>query len=164
MSESRVHKDVSSKLSQIPNVNVRHLESLPTQSGHYDSKTEQKFWDEADTIVLEFPMYWYHSPSVLRQYIDDVLTDDWAYEGAYELEGKNLLVLTTTGGEKSEYNAVGEHGFTMSEILTPYKSLTKYTKMNYLPELVIYAANFLSVEELESQTSTIVEKIRALTK
>jgi putative NADPH-quinone reductase len=164
LASSITHRNLSSRLAEIENVSVRHIDNLPLKNGHFDAKTEQVLWDEVNTIVLEFPMYWYHSPASLKQYLDDVLTEDWAYQNAYALEGKNLVILTTTGGIESEYGETGEHGFPVSEVLTPYKSTAVFTKMRYLPELVIYAANFLPEAELEIQLVEVVNKIRALTK
>lgn len=163
LESSNVHRNLSQRLAQIENVNVRHIDSLPTKNTHFDAKTEQPLWDEADTIILEFPMYWYHSPASLKQYLDDVLTEDWAYQNAYSLEGKKLTVLTTTGGVESEYAASGEHGFDLSSVLTPYKSTASFTKMKYIPELVIYAANFLTEAELESEFNRIVQAVTSFT-
>lgn len=160
---SNTHKTISTKLATLPGVTVRHIDELPTLNGHYATKVEQDLWDLADTIVLEFPLYWYHSPASLKQYLDDVLTDDWAYQNEYRLEGKNLVVLTTTGGIEDLYASGGEHGYAISEILTPYKSLASFTKMNYLPELVIYAANFMPAEELDSEVNRIYAEIEKLT-
>ncbi len=164
LESSNVHRNLSQRLSKIENVTVRHIDQLPTKNTHFDAKTEQALWDEADTIILEFPMYWYHSPASLKQYLDDVLTEDWAFQNAYALEGKQLMVLTTTGGVESEYSANGEHGFDLSSVLTPYKSTASFTKMKYIPELVIYAANFLTESELESEFIRIVQSVTELTK
>ena len=161
---SNTHKTISTKLATLPGVTVRHIDELPTSNGHYPNKVEQDLWNSADTIVLEFPLYWYHSPASLKQYLDDVLTDDWAYQNEYKLEGKNLVVLTTTGGIEELYASGGEHGYAISEILTPYKSLASFTKMNYLPELVIYAANFMPAEELDSEINRICAEVEKLTK
>ncbi len=164
LASSATHRNLSAKLAELPNVTVRHIDSLPTVDGHYDTKAEQEYWNNVDTIILEFPMYWYHSPASMKQYLDDVLTDDWAYQGDYQLEGKNLLVLTTTGGIESEYGDLGEHGYPLTEVLTPYKSTASFTKMNYLPELVIYAANFLPENELQAEFSRISAEVAKLTK
>ena len=161
---SNSHKNISTHLANIPGVTVRHIDEVALTSGHFDSKVERKFWQSAGTIILEFPLYWYHSPALLKQYLDDVLTDDWAYESNYDLAGKNLQVLTTTGGIEELYSASGEHGFKLSEILTPYKAIASFTKMNYLPELAIYAANYLSESELQSEIDQIAARISDLTK
>lgn len=161
---SFTHQHLATKLAQIPNVTVRHIDQIERAGTHFDAKAEQKLWDEADTIVLEFPLYWYHGPASLKQYLDDVLTTDWAFEGAHELAGKNLLILTTTGGLESEYKPGGDHGFTVSEVLTPFKATAHITKMNYLPEIVIYAAKLQDEKELDAQLENVGAQIELLTK
>lgn len=163
LSTSKTHLAISTKLASTAGVTVRHIDQLSRNGEHFDAKEEQKLWEDADSIILEFPLYWYHSPASLKQYLDDVLTENWAYQDAYKLEGKNLQVLTTTGGIEELYSAKGEHGFSLSEILTPYKAIASFTKMNYLPELAIYAANFLKPEELESQITQVCDQIKSIT-
>lgn len=160
---SYTHQHLAEKLSQIPGVTVRHIDQIQRSGTHFDHKAEQVIWDSAETIVLEFPLYWYHGPASLKQYLDDVLTTDWAFEGAHKLDGKNLQILTTTGGLESEYKAGGDHGFTVSEVLTPFKATANITKMNYLPEIVIYAAKLQSDADLQGQLDKVVEQIQGLT-
>jgi putative NADPH-quinone reductase len=71
---SFTHQHLAKQLENISNVTVRHIDQLPRIGDHFDHKFEQALWDDADTIVLEFPMYWYHGPASLKQYLDDVLT------------------------------------------------------------------------------------------
>lgn len=163
LSTSNTHLAISTKLANTSGVTVRHIDQLSRNGVNFDPKEEQKLWEKADSIILEFPLYWYHSPASLKQYLDDVLTEDWAYQDAYKLENKNLQVLTTTGGIEELYSAKGEHGFSLSEILTPYKAMASFTKMNYLPELAIYAANFLKPEELEAQITQVCDSVKNLT-
>jgi len=161
---SFTHQHLVEELAKIPGVTVRHIDQIQRTGPHFDHKVEQIIWDSADTIVLEFPLYWYHGPSSLKQYLDDVLTTDWAFEGAHKLAGKNLQILTTTGGLESEYKAGGDHGFTVSDVLTPFKATANITKMNYLPEIVIYAAKLQSETDLQGQLDKVVEQIHGLTK
>ena len=161
---SFTHQHLSAKLAEIPGVTVRHIDQLSRDGLHFDAKGEQEIWDQADTIVLEFPLYWYHGPASLKQYLDDILTTDWAFEGAHELAGKNLLILTTTGGLESEYHKDGDHGFTVSEVLTPFKATAHITKMNYLPEIVIYAAKLQDESELQNQLADVCKQIADLTR
>ena len=161
---SFTHQHLSAKLAEIPGVTVRHIDQIPHAGLHFDAKAEQVFWDEADTIVLEFPLYWYHGPASLKQYLDDILTTEWAFEGAHKLAGKNLLILTTTGGLESEYRKDGDHGFTVSEVLTPFKATAHITKMNYLPEIVIYAAKLQNETDLQNQLTQVCDQIAELTK
>jgi len=46
---------------------------------------------EHDRIVLQFPMYWYSMPPLLKKWLDDVLTYNFAYGSKGDkLKGKDL--------------------------------------------------------------------------
>ena len=53
-------------------VRVRYLYDLYPH-GRIDVAAEQAVLEEAERIVLQFPMYWYSSPALLKQWQDDVL-------------------------------------------------------------------------------------------
>lgn len=161
---SFTHQHLSAKLAELDHVTVRHIDQIERSGLHFDPKVEQELWNQADTIVLEFPLYWYHGPASLKQYLDDVLTPDWAFENAFEIAGKNLQILVTTGGIEAEYSSTGLHGFSVSEVLTPFKATAHMTKMNYLPEIVIYAAKLQDETALANQLDDVCAKIAALTK
>ena len=74
------------------------------------------------------------------------------------------MILVTTGGLESDYNASGSHGFTVSEVLAPFKATAHMTQMNYLPEIVIYAAKLQDQADLAKQLDGVVAQIEALTK
>ena len=62
-----------------------------------DIKREQLLLSEADLIILQFPLWWYCMPALLKGYIDRVFSMGWAYGGAQALAGKKVLVCMTTG-------------------------------------------------------------------
>lgn len=60
---SRINKAFEQAIAD--DVNVRHMYEL-YPNNQVDVMTEQTTLTEADRIVLQFPMYWYNSPSLLR--------------------------------------------------------------------------------------------------
>ena len=44
-----------------------------------DVKTEQKILEVSDRIVLQFPIYWYQTPALMKQWFDVVFEYGWAY-------------------------------------------------------------------------------------
>lgn len=73
---SRINKAFEQAIAD--DVNVRHMYEL-YPNNQVDVMTEQTTLTEADRIVLQFPMYWYNSPSLLKEWQDKVLTYGWAY-------------------------------------------------------------------------------------
>jgi glutathione-regulated potassium-efflux system ancillary protein KefF len=90
----------------IPSVTIRRLDQV-NKNYNFNLEEEQKALTEADVIVLEFPMYWYSYPALLKKYIDDVLSHGFAYgsEGI-KLRGKRLILSLTTGAPAEAYRDV----------------------------------------------------------
>lgn len=44
-----------------------------------DVKVEQQLLLAHDRIVFQFPLYWYSSPPLLKQWFDEVFTFGWAH-------------------------------------------------------------------------------------
>ena len=57
-------------------IQIRHLESIlaEQESNHFDKRIERACLQEADRIIFQFPFYWYQCPSVMKQWMDEVLT------------------------------------------------------------------------------------------
>ena len=64
-------------------------------------KAEQEAIKNADFIILQFPLYWYGTPALLKKWIDDVLYD---YFKGNRLSGKfkdkAIIASVTIGGSK----------------------------------------------------------------
>ena len=55
-----------------------------------DVKKEQEKLVKADVIILQFPMFWYNAPALMRQWFESVLEHDFAYGSKGKaLEGKD---------------------------------------------------------------------------
>ena len=70
-----------------------------------DVAAEQEKLKWADVIVLQFPVFWYSMPSLLRKWIEDVVVHGSAYgsEGT-ALQGKKLIASFTTGAPAESYS------------------------------------------------------------
>ena len=94
-----------------------------------------------DIIILQFPFYWYSTPSILKEWQDLVLEYGFAYghEGK-ALEGKVLLCAVSTGGPHAAYMPDGYNRFTMRQLLAPVEQMADLCGMTYLPPLVLHGA------------------------
>lgn len=63
---------------------------------------EQKRLLDHDIIIFQFPLYWYSTPAILKEWQDLVLEYGFAYgTDGNELQGKKLLCSITAGGKKT---------------------------------------------------------------
>ena len=98
-----------------------------------DVNAEQDILEASDRIVLQFPMYWYSTPALLKQWEDDVLLYGWAYGSTGNaLAGKELLVAVSTGGAGDAYSRESSYGYTITELLRPLQATANMVQMTYL--------------------------------
>lgn len=96
---------------------------------------------QADRIVLQFPLYWYSSPPVLKAWLDQVLLMGFAYgPTGSALAGKEMVLAVTTGGPAESYQHAAFNNFTMDEFLTPFQQTATMVGMRYLTPYVLHSA------------------------
>ena len=94
-----------------------------------------------DLVVFQFPLYWYSTPSLLKEWQDLVLQHGFAYgHDGDKLAGKTLLVAITTGGSDEAYTLAGYQHFPLRTFLTPLEQTARLCKMTFLPPYVLYSA------------------------
>lgn len=106
-----------------------------------DIDKEQRRLRDHDVIVFMFPMYWYSTPSILKEWQDLVLEHGFAYghEGT-ALKGKQFLCAVSTGGPKKAYQCDGSNHYTIQELLQPLEQTAQLCGMEYLPPFVLFGA------------------------
>ena len=123
-------------------IQVRHLESILTARGseHFDKTLERACLQEADRIIFQFPFYWYQCPSVMKQWMDEVLMLNLSQKNKM----KELGIVVTVGVKRNRYTAGGSVGFRIEELLRPYQALANQLGWNYQTPFVIYQFQYLS--------------------
>ena len=108
---------------------------------HIDIDREQQRLLDHDVIVFMFPLYWYSTPSILKEWQDLVLEYGFAYgKDGIALKGKTFLCSVTAGGVSEAYNAQGFNHYTLRELLRPLEQTADLTGLNYLPPLALFGA------------------------
>lgn len=143
-------------------VNRRLLESLVLREGltisdlyekypdfNIDVMAEQALVEAHDRIIFQFPMYWYSTPSLLKEWFDLVLEYGWAYgNGGEALRGKTAQVITTAGGSVEAYSREGYNGYPIDELLRPIERTAILCGMEWSEPCVIYNAMHLDSDSM----------------
>jgi glutathione-regulated potassium-efflux system ancillary protein KefG len=88
-----------------------------------DVEAEQQRLLDHQLIILQFPMYWYSSPALLKEWLDMVWLHGFAYgQRGTGLRGKTMLAVLTTGGDADAYRPGGMNRFSMTEFLRPLEA------------------------------------------
>ena len=114
------------------NIRFRNLiELYPNYKIDIRAEQEALIW--AENIVLQFPLYWYNVPAILKLWMDEVLEYGFAYgKTGNKLNGKNLLFSFTTGGPQESYSSTGRNNFEISSLLNPHKQTSNLMGCNFL--------------------------------
>jgi glutathione-regulated potassium-efflux system ancillary protein KefG len=92
-------------------------------------------------IVFQFPLFWYSSPSLVKEWIDLVLEHGFAYgEEGDKLAGKSLMLAVTAAGPEAAYSPEGYQHFPLRTFLTPFEQTARLSKMRFLAPYVLHAS------------------------
>jgi glutathione-regulated potassium-efflux system ancillary protein KefG len=114
-----------------------------------DIQKEQRLLLKHDIIVWHHPFYWYSAPALLKEWMDLVLEHGFAY-GMHgrELEGKKVLSVISTGGQKAVYSVEGRNKYTINQFLVPYRQSANLCRMDYLPPFVVHGSHTINEPEI----------------
>ncbi|MDC8830679.1 NAD(P)H-dependent oxidoreductase [Alteromonas gilva] len=94
-----------------------------------------------DIIVFQFPMYWYSTPSILKEWQDLVLEYGFAYgTDGTALAGKRFLCALSAGGREEAFQSDGFNHFTLRELLQPLEQMADITRMVYLAPFALFGS------------------------
>ena len=106
-----------------------------------DVAREQQRLLDHDVILFQFPLYWYSTPSIIKEWQDLVLQHGFAYghEGD-KLAGKTMMLAITAGGPQEAYTAKGYQHYPLRTFLTPLEQTARLCKMRFAPPYALYGA------------------------
>lgn len=87
-----------------------------------DVAAEQRRLSGAETLVLQFPLYWYGMPALMKKWMEDVCTYGFAHGSTGDkLRGKRLIASFTSGAPEEMYRHGGAQNYTIEEFLPPLR-------------------------------------------
>lgn len=158
LEKSRVHRRLLARLPDHPDLTFHDLyEEYPRLD--VDVAREQALLDEHQTILFQFPFYWYSTPPLLKQWQDLVLEHGWAYGSTGRaLEGKEAGAVLSAGGSPEAYCAEGHNRFTVRQLLAPLEQTIRLCRMRYLPPWVVFGTHGMAPAAIDERA----EEYRAL--
>jgi NAD(P)H dehydrogenase (quinone) len=134
-----------------------------------DVKTEIENLIWADTLILQFPLWWFAMPAILKGWVDRVYAYGFAYGvgehsdqrwgdryGEGTLAGKRAMLIVSTGGWEEHYSARGVNG-PIDDLLFPINhGILYYPGYDVLPPFVIYRVDLFK----ETDFAPVAERLR----
>ncbi len=140
-----------------------------------DIRAEQHKLAWADAVVLQFPLWWYGMPAILKGWFDRVFVKGFGYGvadprhhgrtlryGEGNLAGKRALVVVTTGSPEAALGPRGING-QLDHVLFPLLHGTLwYTGMSVLPPVAVYGADRISPEQYQAAVALLRERVTSI--
>ncbi|MDN5986764.1 MAG: NAD(P)H-dependent oxidoreductase [Hafniaceae bacterium] len=122
----------------------------------------------ADTVIFQFPLWWFSMPAIMKGWVERVYAYGFAYGvgehndshwgdryGEGTLAGKRAMLMVTAGGWQPHYSARGING-PINDILFPiHHGILHYPGFDVLPPFVIYHTSKVNPDSY----ATICEKL-----
>jgi len=125
-----------------------------------DVPAEQAALRAAKLVVWLHPVQWYSMPPLMKLWLDEVFAFGWAYgPGGDALRGKDLWLVTSTGGPEASYRPDGYNRYFFDAFLYPYEQTAALTGMRWLPPLALHGAHRASAAELAQHAELGVQRL-----
>ena len=119
------------------------------QSADIAREQQKLLW--ADAVILQFPLWWFSMPAILKGWVERVFAYGFGYgvgehsdarwgdrDGEGTLAGKRAMLIVTAGGWESHYSPRGING-PIEEVLFPiHHGILYYPGFDVLPPFVAY--------------------------
>ncbi|APO76813.1 flavodoxin-like protein [Rhizobium etli 8C-3] len=140
-----------------------------------DVKAEQAKLLRADVLILQFPLWWFTMPAILKGWVDRVYAYGFAYGvgehndqrwgdryGEGTLAGKRAMLIVTTGGWREHYSPSGING-PIDDLLFPINhGILHYSGYTVLPPFVTYRVDRLDDAGFAQAAAALRERMRTL--
>ncbi|WP_117234042.1 NAD(P)H-dependent oxidoreductase [Vibrio maerlii] len=104
------------------------------------AKEQQRLIDH-DVVIFQFPLFWYSTPAILKEWQDLILEYGFAYgHDGKALHGKKFLCAISAGGPKSAYRPEGSNNYPIEDLLRPLENMASLTGMTYLAPFALFGA------------------------
>lgn len=137
------------------------------------AEVDKLLW--ADTLILQFPLWWYAMPAILKGWVDRVYAYGFAYGvgehsdkrwgdrfGEGTLAGKRAMLIVTAGGWEEHYSARGVNG-PIDDLLFPINhGILYYPGYDVLPPFVVYRVDRFGEADFEPVAERLRERMRTL--
>ncbi|MDZ5449283.1 NAD(P)H-dependent oxidoreductase [Labrys sp. ZIDIC5] len=137
------------------------------------AEIEKLLW--ADVLILQFPLWWFAMPAILKGWVDRVFAYGFAYGvgehserrwgdryGEGTLAGKRSMLIVTAGGWEEHYTPRGING-PIDDLLFPiHHGILYYPGYDVTPPFVAYRADSLKEAGFEALAERLRDRMRTL--
>ncbi|UQA94179.1 NAD(P)H-dependent oxidoreductase [Streptomyces halobius] len=139
-----------------------------------DIRSEQEKLAWADTLIVQFPLWWYGMPAILKGWFDRVFVKGFAFGitdpatgrpqryGDGKLAGKRAMVIVTAGARAATLGPRGVNG-DLNDLLFPLQHGTLwYTGISVVPPLLIPSADRATPDDYATAATRLRDRLPSL--
>jgi len=144
----------------------KHAFASHTQSADVEEEQRKLMW--ADALILQFPLWWFSMPAILKGWVERVYAYGFAYGvgehssrrwgeryGQGVFKGKRAMLIVTAGGWETHYSARGVNG-RIEDLLFPiHHGILFYPGFDVLPPFLIYHTSQLNEARFQDELSAL---------
>lgn len=132
-----------------------------------DIVAEQEKLRRADLLILQYPMWWFGMPAIMKGWVDRVFTRGFAYLPGRKhdtglMSGKTALVSVTTGTSADTYAPDGIDGALLSVLWPVHNGILRYCGFEVVAPIATHAAGRLSAHERARLLADYAEYVGAV--
>jgi NAD(P)H dehydrogenase (quinone) len=156
-----------------PSLDSLHAFEAGTQTPDVAAEQRKLLW--ADAVVLQFPLWWYSMPAILKGWVERIYAYGFAYGvgehsdthwgdrfGQGTLAGKRAMLVVTAGGWASHYAPRGING-PMDDLLFPIQhGILYYPGFDVLPPFVVHRTHKVDEAAYARITKELGQRMDAL--
>ncbi len=156
-----------------PSQNSRRAFASGRQSPDIAAEQDKLRW--ADALILQFPLWWFSMPAILKGWVDRVYAYGFAYGvgehsdarwgdryGEGTMVGKRAMLIVTTGGWASHYSPRGING-PIDDLLFPIQhGILHYPGFDVLPPFVVYRTSRIDEARFADIREQLGERLDSL--
>lgn len=164
LSASRANAALLQRIRLQPGAEIIDLYARYGDKRAINVEAEAQSLIAADAIVLQFPLQWYSTPSLLKEWQDQVLTQMMYVAPQTQgclLAGKPVMVVATAGATFEDYTPEGRNGVSVSELLLPLQAMANRCGLRWLPPFVVYDTRNLGDEALTEAGESLLLHLAA---
>ncbi|KPC54240.1 NAD(P)H-dependent oxidoreductase [Amantichitinum ursilacus] len=143
------------------------------QSADIAAEQDKLRW--ADALILQFPLWWFSMPAILKGWVERVYAYGFAYGvgehsdrhwgdryGEGNMAGKRAMLIVTTGGWESHYGARGING-PIDDLLFPiHHGVLHYPGFEVLPPFLVYRSSRMDADRFTSIEAQLGQRMDQL--
>ncbi|MCO6564880.1 MAG: NAD(P)H-dependent oxidoreductase [Apibacter sp.] len=163
LSNSTINKRWVKEIEKYPEMFTVH--SLYNTYPNYsiDVEKEQKLIEQHENIILQYPLYWFNCPALLKKWIDDVFTYGWAYGSKGDkMKDKKIALAISAGSKEENYKKDRNYSVTIDDLILPFKITSDYMNSNFKGYFILYGTNSIRTDALEKSAEQYISFIKKL--